>query len=185
MRHSGRLVRLSEFKKLCRRARGDSALICGWNALLHSKTDLSSQEWTSIDRIVIYRWDLAQKAGITKEPENWEEFQEMILAIIREDPEAKGIQGMTVGNTGILTGLLLPYASSIAAGNGNDFYWKKDSDGVYKPVYFVDDMTCAFQLGRDMYTSGVIEKTVIQQTTNSAREKFLQERMRRFFIPEV
>lgn len=133
-----------------------------------------SQEWTSIDRIVIYRWDLAQKAGITKEPENWEEFQEMILAIIREDPEVKGIQGMTVGNTGILTGLLLPYASSIAAGNGNDFYWKKDSDGVYKPVYFVDDMTCAFQLGRDMYTSGVIEKTVIQQTTNSAREKFLQ-----------
>ena len=46
-----------------------------------------SQEWTSIDRIIVYRWDLAQKAGITKEPENWEEFQKMILAIMAADPE--------------------------------------------------------------------------------------------------
>lgn len=133
-----------------------------------------SQEWTCIDRIVAYRWDLAQKAGITEEPQNWEEFQEMILAIIRADPEQKGVQGLTVGSPGILTGLLLPYASSIAAGNGNDFYWKKDADGIYRPAYFVDDMTCAFQLGRDMYTSGVIERDVIQQTENSAREKFLR-----------
>lgn len=133
-----------------------------------------SQEWTSIDRVVAYRWDLAQDAGITKEPENWDEFQEMILAIIREDPERTGIQGMTVGNSGLLTGLLLPYASPIAACTGNDFYWKKDIDSIYKPVYFVDDMICAFQLGRDMYMSGVIEKDVIQQTASSARDKFLR-----------
>ena len=80
-----------------------------------------SQEWTSIDRVVAYRWDLAQAAGITKEPENWDEFQEMILTIIREDPENTGIQGMTVGNSGLLIGLLLPYASPIAACTGNDF----------------------------------------------------------------
>lgn len=133
-----------------------------------------SQEWTSIDRVVAYRWDLAQKAGITEEPENWEEFQEMILAIIRADPEQKGIQGMTTENPGMITGLLLPYASSIAVGNGMDFYWQKDSDGVYMPAYFAENMTCAFQLGRDLYTSGVIERDVMQQTANSAREKFLR-----------
>lgn len=27
------------------------------------------QAWTSIDRVISYRWDLAQQAGITKEPE--------------------------------------------------------------------------------------------------------------------
>lgn len=133
-----------------------------------------SQEWTSIDRIIAYRWDLAQAAGIEKEPENWEEFQEMILAIIREDPENTGIQGLTAVDADMLSGILLPYASSIAVSDGNGFYWKKDRDGMYRPVYFTDDLICAFQLARDMYTSGVIEKDVVMQTTNSAQEKFLR-----------
>lgn len=33
-----------------------------------------SQEWTSMDREIAYRWDLAKKAGITKEPTTWKEF---------------------------------------------------------------------------------------------------------------
>lgn len=133
-----------------------------------------SQEWTSIDRIIAYRWDLAQAAGITKEPETWEEFQHMILAIIREDPEKKGIQGLTSEGSKLISGILLPYASKIAVSDGNGFFWKKDADGVYRPVYFVDDLTSAFQLGRDMYRSGVIEKDLVLQTNNSAIEKFLQ-----------
>ena len=133
-----------------------------------------SQEWTSIDRIIVYRWDLAQKAGITKEPENWEEFQEMILAIMAADPENTGIQGMSVGNAGLITGALLPYASSVAVGSGTDFCWKEDMDGVYKPAYFVDDLTSAFQLGRDMYTSGVLVKDLMLETTNMARDRFLR-----------
>ncbi|MCM1188937.1 MAG: extracellular solute-binding protein [bacterium] len=133
-----------------------------------------AQEWTSIDRVLVYRWDLAQRAGIRKEPENWEEFQKMILAIVETDPEGKGIQGMTAGSAGMLTGWLLPYASSIAASNDSGFYWKKDEDGICKPAYFVDDMTAAFQLARDMYEAGVIERDIIQETENGAREKFLQ-----------
>lgn len=133
-----------------------------------------SQAWTSIDRIIAYRWDLAQAAGITREPETWEEFQEMILAIIREDPEKKGIQGLTSEGAKMISGILLPYASKIAVSDGNAFFWKEDTDGVYRPVYFVDDLTSAFQLGRDMYQAGVIEKELVLQTNNSAREKFLQ-----------
>lgn len=133
-----------------------------------------SQAWTSIDRIIAYRWDLAQKAGITKEPETWDEFQKMILAIIREDPEGKGVQGITTGSASMLSGILLPYASMTAVSDGNGFFWKKDSDGVYRPVYFVDDLTGAFQLGRDMYQSGVIEKDVVLHTDNVAQEKFLR-----------
>lgn len=132
-----------------------------------------SQEWTCIDRVVAYRWDLAQKAGITKEPETWEEFQQMMLAIVKADPEHTGIQGMTAENGGVLSGLLIPYASSVACCNGSGFYWKKDTDGVCKPVYFADDLTSAFELGRDMYQSGVIEKEIALQTANGAREKFL------------
>lgn len=82
-------------------------------------------------------------------------------------------------------GVLLPYASSIAVGSGTDFYWKKDMDGRYKPAYFVDDLTSAFQLGRDMYTSGVIVKDLLLETTNTAREKFCGESVRRSSIREA
>lgn len=133
-----------------------------------------SQAWTSIDRIIAYRWDLAQDVGITREPETWDEFQEMILAIIENDPENKGIQGLTAGGADMISGIILPYASKIAVSDGNSFFWKRDLDGVYKPVYFTDDLTSAFQLGRDMYQSGVIEKDIVLQTNSSAQEKFLQ-----------
>lgn len=133
-----------------------------------------SQAWTSIDRIIAYRWDLAQAAGIEREPETWEEFQEMMLAIIREDPENKGIQGLTTGGLDTISGLLLPYASSIAVSDGTQFFWKMDQDGVYRPVYFTEDLIPAFQLGRDLYTSGAIERDAVLQTTKGAQERFLR-----------
>lgn len=129
-----------------------------------------SQAWTCLDRIIVYRWDLAQQAGITREPETWEEFQKMILAIIQADPEGTGIQGMTLWNRAIVSGMLLPYASPLAVSGR----WKLDTDGLYKPAYFADDMTCAFQLGRDMYRSGVIERDALMETNSSAYEKFLR-----------
>ena len=138
------------------------------------KQSYPSQAWTSIDRVIAYRWDLAQRAGIEREPETWEEFQEMILAIIRENPEGKGILGTTSGDATFFSGILLPYASSIAVSDGNGFFWKLDEDGVYRPVYFAEDLTDAFQLGRDMYQSGVIERDVLLQTSSSAQEKFLR-----------
>lgn len=132
----------------------------------------ASQAWTSIDRVIAYRWDLAKKVGIDKEPENWDEFMEMILAIIREDPEHTGIQGMTAGSPTIISGILLPYASPIAVSDGNGFYWKKDENGIYMPAYFADDLIPAFQLGRDMYMAGVIERDVVMQTDSTAQDKF-------------
>lgn len=133
-----------------------------------------SQAWTSIDRIIAYRWDLAQAAGIDKEPETWEDFQEMMLTIIREDPEGKGIQGLTTGGLDMLSGLVLPYASSIAVSDGNSFYWILDEDGIYRPVYFTEDLIPAFQLGRDLYTSGAIEKEAILQTAQGSQDRFLR-----------
>ncbi len=66
------------------------------------------------------------------------------------------------------------YASSIAVADGTQFFWKMDQDGLYKPVYFTDDLIPAFQLGRELYTSGVIEQDAMMQTVNSAQEKFLR-----------
>ena len=153
-------------------ARLDGALYC------IPRQTYPSQEWTCLDRMICYRWDLAQEAGIEKEPETWEEFQEMISAIIKADPEGTGIGGLTAADKNQLCGMLLPYASPIAAegGGGAGYRWMRDKDGLCKPVYFVEDMTAAFQLARNMYDSGVIENDIMLTTNWSAEDKFLSGR---------
>lgn len=133
-----------------------------------------SQEWTCTDRLICYRWDLAQKAGIEKEPETWDEFAEMILAIMEADPDGTGVGGMTSSDKNLVAGMLMPYASSIICDNGSSFKWILDEDGLYKPAYFVEDTAAGFQLARDMYDAGVIEKDIALTTNQSAEEKFLQ-----------
>lgn len=133
-----------------------------------------SQEWTATDREIAYRWDLAQKAGITKEPENWEEFDAMIQAIIKADPEGTGIQGLTANNKGLFSSMFLPYASKMVCDQGIAYKWIESKDGGYKPAYFEEDLMPAFQLMRDMYTSGTIEKDIALTNNQTSREKFLQ-----------
>ena len=134
-----------------------------------------SQEWTTLDRVIAYRWDLAQDAGITKEPETWKEFQDMMSAIMAKDADGTGIAGMT-GMPLLLTGAFLPYASSLSAegGGGAGFRWVKDEDGLFKPAYFTGDTVKALQLARDMYNSGVIEKDIALNKGTAAEDKFLQ-----------
>lgn len=139
----------------------------------------TEQAWTTIDRMVAYRWDLAQEAGITKEPETWDEFREMIQAVISADPEGKGIAGMTAKGYTLLPGEFIPYSSSVAAVSGVTFYWVDNGDGTYVPAYFAGDelganMLPAWQLLRDMYTEGTIEKDIAVTSSTQAMEKFLQ-----------
>lgn len=134
----------------------------------------ASQEWTATDRIISYRWDLAQKAGITEEPTTWEEFSDMILAIIEADPDGTGITGVTSDGNQLLGGMIMPYVSSIIEDNGSAFKWIETEDGTYKPAYFTEDVVAGFRLARDLYDSGVIDADVALATTQSAKEKFLQ-----------
>lgn len=133
-----------------------------------------SQEWTAMDREIAYRWDLAQEAGITEEPTTWEEFDAMIQAIIEADPDGTGIQGMTANTKGLFAGMFLPYSSSIICDQGIGYKWVQDEDGLYKPAYFVEDVLPAFQLMRDLYEDGTIEKDIALTNNQSSREKFLQ-----------
>lgn len=64
----------------------------------------------------------------------------LAVCIAVADPENTGIQGMSVGNAGLITGVLLPYASSVAMGSETDFYWKMDVDGIYQPAYSGRDL---------------------------------------------
>ncbi len=119
------------------------------------------------DRSVAYRWDLAKAAGVTKEPETYDEFRDMIKKIIAADPEKKKIAGLTTTQTALLGGFILPY------GIPNEKKWMK-KDNQYMPGYFSGDMVSAFQLARDMYQEGTIEKDISLAKLNTSVEKFLQ-----------
>lgn len=139
----------------------------------------TEQAYTTIDRMVAYRWDLAQDAGITKEPENWDEFREMILAIMEADPEGKGVQGLTAKGYKLMSGEFFPYSMPLASVSGVTFYWVDNGDGTYVPSYFAgenmgDAALPTWHLLRDMYTEGTIEKDIAVTTSTQALEKFLQ-----------
>lgn len=167
---------LSAYPNLEQYLSGQSAQDAKMNGTLYCipRQTYPSQEWTCLDRLIYYRWDLAQAAGIEKEPETWEEFQKMILAIIEKDPDGTGIGGMTTAAKGLVNGMIMPYASPIVVDGGVGFKWELDEDGLYKPAYFVEDVVSAFRLARDMYQSGVIEKDIALNTGDAPAEKFLQ-----------
>lgn len=137
----------------------------------------SEQAETVKDRTIAYRWDLAQEAGITKEPESWEEFQTMIKAIMEADSEGKGIGGMTAKDYTMLIGPLFTYSIPLGTGGGISFDWVPQDEG-YVPGIFAgeelgSDAVSTWHLIRDMYEEGVIEEAVFLATTNQAEEKFL------------
>nr|WP_306220647.1 extracellular solute-binding protein [Cohnella sp. WQ 127256] len=134
-----------------------------------------STDYNLLDRIVIYRWDLAQQAGITKEPETWEEFRALLKAIVDNDPENKHITGLTsVGNL-LLGGLFWLYSSPAATsdGSGSDFKWIKE-DGKYIPAVFSKNSIESLKLLRDFYTSGLIDPDLPVTRGDMGRDKFAQ-----------
>lgn len=134
-----------------------------------------STDYNVLDRIVAYRWDLAQQAGITQEPETWEEFRAMLKAIVNHDPEGKNIRGLTsVGNL-LLGGLFWLYSSPAATsdGSGSDFKWIKE-DGRYIPAVFSKHSIESLKLLRDFYTTGLIDSDLPVTRGDMARDKFTE-----------
>lgn len=134
-----------------------------------------SPEYNALDRLVVYRWDLAQAAGITKEPTTWEEFQAMLKAIKEKDPEKKNIAGLSVINPTLFDGFFFTYSlpAAMSDGSGSDYKWI-EKDGKYVPTYFANDPLPTFKLARDMYTKGLIDPDVANAKTNISYDKFRQ-----------
>lgn len=134
------------------------------------RTTYGDITYSVLDRNVVYRWDLAQAAGVTKEPETYEEFCDMIKAIIEADPEGKSVSGMTQALPELIGGFVYPYAGII------DKKWVADEGGQFVPSYFADRdaLVSAMQFARDMYTDGVIEKDIALAKLETSKEKYLQ-----------
>lgn len=137
----------------------------------------------SQERRVYYRWDLAQAAGVTKEPENYDEFRDMIKKIIAADPENKKITGLTVSVPQLFDSFFMPYGVPLGMGDGSgsDFKWI-EKDGKYVPAYFNGDLLSVFRLARDMYTEGTIDPDVALAKAQLSEDKFLQGKVAAYFL---
>lgn len=131
-------------------------------------------QWSVLDRPVLYRWDLAQKAGITKEPETWDEFKAMLQAIVDQDPEGKGITGLTSSTVKMLGGFFWVYGNAAATsdGSGSDFKWVKE-DGKFIPAIFSKNALPALQNMREMYDKKLVDPDIALTKPDSAYDKFV------------
>ncbi len=134
-----------------------------------------SLDYCAHDRNVFYRWDLAQKAGITKEPETWDEFKAMLAAINEKDPDNTGIGGMTAVNVKQLGGFFWLYSNPAATsdGSGSDFKWIKE-DGKFVPAVFSKNALPSLQNARDMYEKGLVDKDIALIKGQQGYEKFVK-----------
>lgn len=126
--------------------------------------------WSVLDRNIVYRWDLAQQAGVTKEPTNWNEFREMILKIIKTDSEGKNIAGISQTGAKHLAGAMYPYGGIL------EKKWVINNNGIIMPSVFDGDIKAVMNLARDMYVEGSIARDVTQVVGTSAKDAFLQGR---------
>ncbi|MFD0671184.1 extracellular solute-binding protein [Cohnella sp. GCM10027633] len=134
-----------------------------------------STDYNVLDRIVLYRWDLAQQAGITKEPETWEEFRDMLAAIVAADPEDKQIEGLSAVSNLLVGGLFWLYGAPAATsdGSGSDFKWIKE-DGRYIPAVFSKHAIESLKLIRQFYNDGLIDPELTVTRGEMGRDKFAQ-----------
>lgn len=132
-----------------------------------------SLDYCAHDRVVFYRWDLAQKAGITKEPETWDEFKATLKAIVQKDPEGKKIGGLTAVNVKQIDGFFYMFSNPAANsdGSGSDFKWIKE-DGKYIPAIFSKNSLPSLQNARDMYEQGLIDKDIALVKGQEGYDKF-------------
>ncbi|MFC7677876.1 extracellular solute-binding protein [Paenibacillus sp. GCM10028914] len=131
-------------------------------------------QWSVLDRPVLYRWDLAQKAGITKEPETWDEFKAMLQAIVDQDPEGKKVTGLTSSTTKMLGGFFWLYGNAAATsdGSGSDFKWIKE-DGQFVPAVFSKNALPALENMREMFDNRLVDPDIALTKPDTAYDKFV------------
>lgn len=167
-------------------AAADGCKVDGKNYCIFRQTYYNQYE-TMKDRIIAYRWDLAQEAGITEEPQNWDEFRAMIKAIQAAAPAGNTVVGLTAPDAGYLWGPFFCYSMPNAVIGGATFKWV-EQDGTYVPAYFAgenlgDDALPTWNLMRDMYKEGTIDKDIALSNLEQVKNKLINGQAAAVVLP--
>lgn len=130
---------------------------------------------TSANNQIIYRWDLAQAAGVTEEPTTWDEFRDMIKKVQAANP---GMTGLTASSLDAMARRFMTYGVPEANIGGLAAKWVENSDGNIVPAYLAgknlgDDALPVFELARDMYEEKTIDPDIAVIKKDEAIAKFV------------
>ncbi|NQX60063.1 extracellular solute-binding protein [Paenibacillus qinlingensis] len=131
-----------------------------------------SLDYNANDRVIFYRWDWAQAAGVTKEPNTYDEFKDMMVKIVNANPEGKKPVGLT-GLPKTAPDVLWTYSNPLATsdGSGADSKWVKE-EGKYIPAIFSKNSIPTLKLARDWFSSGIVDKDLPLLKGEQHYEKF-------------
>lgn len=129
---------------------------------------------TSGNNQIMYRWDLAQAAGVTKEPTTWDEFRDMIKKIQSKNK----ITGLTASSRDALARRFMTYGVPEANTNALAIKWVENTDKKVVPAYLAGDKLGdralpVFQLARDMYKEKTIDPDIAIIKKEEAIAKFI------------
>lgn len=124
---------------------------------------------------IMYRWDMAQAAGVTKEPATWDEFRDMIKKIQAKN---KGITGLTASSLDAMARRFMTYGVPEANTSGLAIKWVDNGDGKVVPAYLAgeklgDRALPVFKLARDMFEEGTIDLDIAAIKKEEAIAKFV------------
>ncbi len=140
------------------------------------RANYTNLQYSMMDDTILYRWDWAQQLGITKEPETYDEFVNMLKAFVDKDPEGKGTVGLTFKDPGVMTNrLLMPYNAAATYGENTNYKWIKE-DGQYIPAYFSKKTVKGIQAIKNMFEMGVIDKDLAILKYKEGDNKFYSGR---------
>jgi len=130
---------------------------------------------TSGNNQIMYRWDLAKAAGVTKEPATWDEFRDMIKKIQAKNKE---ITGLTTSSKDAMARRFMTYGVPEANSNALAIKWVKNNDNRIVPAYLAGDKLGdralpVFELARNMYKEGTIDPDIAVIKKEEAIAKFI------------
>ncbi len=140
------------------------------------RANYTNLQYGMMSDTILYRWDWAQQLGITKEPETYDEFVNMLKAFVDKDPEGKGTVGLTFKepNT-MISRLLMAYSPAATYGDNTDYKWIKE-DGKYIPAYFSNNTVKGIKTIKNMFDMGVIDKDLAILKYKEGDSKFYSGR---------
>jgi putative aldouronate transport system substrate-binding protein len=126
-----------------------------------------------LDPGIMIRKDWMAKVGVTKLPENTEEFIDLLKKFQTEDPDGNGkadTVGLSAYNIGWLS--VLNLSTEPGAVNGYDWIDDKDNPGKWIPSFLSKDFLPAMKEMRKYFDAGVVSPDIAIFKDEMGRDKF-------------
>lgn len=124
----------------------------------------ATTEASPMSRTIMYRKDWAAQAGYTEEPQTYEEFVEMIRAMMEQHPEASGISANSIHYLATLALDLMPEYV-------NENAWVCEGD-QWIPVYASERVVPYIERMQSLYQEGILDPDFMTQKDGDAIAKF-------------